>query len=153
FEQKMDEWGVDAFVTGSQKALMLPPGLGVVALSARGLDAAKKNRTPKFYLDLVKELKTQRDEHTTAFTPADALIFGLNKALELLHRETLPLVFARHRVMAEATREGGLALGLELIAPEAPAPGVTGLIAPHGIDTGKVVKFMREVLGVAVQGG
>ncbi|HKF28885.1 MAG TPA: alanine--glyoxylate aminotransferase family protein [Candidatus Binataceae bacterium] len=153
FEQRMDEWGVDALVTGSQKALMLPPGLGLVALSERGLEVAKKNRTPKFYLDLVKELKTQHDEHTTAFTPAVSLIFGLNKSLELLHRETLPRVFARHQVMAEATREGGMALGLELIAPGAPAPGVTGLIAPPGIDTGKIVKFMRDSLGVVVQGG
>jgi aspartate aminotransferase-like enzyme len=153
FEQKMDEWGVDAFVTGSQKALMLPPGLGLVALSDRGLEAAKKNRTPKFYLDLLKELKSQRDDHTTAFTPTVSLIFGLNKSLELLHHETLPCVFARHRVMAEATREGGQALGLKLIAPDTPAPGVTGLIAPEGIDTGKIVKYMRDTLGVAVQGG
>jgi aspartate aminotransferase-like enzyme len=153
FEQKMDEWGVDAFVTGSQKALMLPPGLGLVALSDRGLEAAKKNRTPKFYLDLLKELKSQRDEHTTAFTPTVSLIFGLNKSLELLHHETLPRVFARHQVMAEATREGGRALGLKLIAPDTPAPGVTGLIAPEGIDTGKIVKYMRDTLGVAVQGG
>ena len=70
FEQKMDEWGVDAFVTGSQKALMLPPGLGLVALSERALDAAKQNRTPRFYFDLLKELKAQRDEHTTAWTAA-----------------------------------------------------------------------------------
>ncbi len=153
FEQKMDEWGVDAFVTGSQKALMLPPGLGVVALSDRGLEAAKKNKAPKFYFDLMKELKSQRDEHTTAFTPVVSLIFGLNKSLELLHNETLPRVFARHQVMAESTREAGLALGLKLIAPDNPAPGVTGLIAPDGIDTGKIVKYMRDTLGVAIQGG
>jgi len=153
FEQKMDEWGVDAFITGSQKALMLPPGLGMVALSERGLEAAKNSKTPKFYLDLMKELKAQRDEHTTAFTPAVSLIFGLNKSLELIHNETLPRVFARHQLMAEATRDGGLALGLKLIAPDTPAPGVTGLLAPDGYDTGKIVKYMRDTLGVAVQGG
>jgi aspartate aminotransferase-like enzyme len=153
FEQKMDAWGVDAFVTGSQKALMLPPGLGVVALSARALEVAKKNKTPKFYFDLLKELKAQRDDHTTAFTPAVSLIFGLNKSLELIHTETLPRVFARHEAMAVATREAGQALGLGLIAPENPAPGVTGLLAPQGLDTGKVVKYMRDTLGVAVQGG
>ncbi len=153
FEQKMDEWGVDAFITGSQKALMLPPGLGMVALSERGLEAAKNSKTPKFYLDLMKELKAQRDEHTTAFTPAVSLIFGLNKSLELIHNETLPRVFARHQLMAEATRDGGLALGLKLIAPDTPAPGVTGLLAPDGYDTGKIVKYMRDTLGVSVQGG
>jgi aspartate aminotransferase-like enzyme len=153
FEQKMDEWGVDAFVTGSQKALMLPPGLGVVALSERALETAKKNKTPKFYFDLLKELKAQRDEHTTAFTPAVTLVVGLNKSLEMIHAETLPRVFARHEAMASATREAGQALGLGLIAPDNPAPGVTGLLAPQGMDTGKVVKYMRDTLGVAVQGG
>jgi aspartate aminotransferase-like enzyme len=153
FEQKMDEWGVDAYVTGSQKALMLPPGLGVVVLSERALETAKQNKTPKFYFDLLKELKAQRDEHTTAFTPAVSLILGLNKSLEMIHAETLPRVFARHEAMAAATREAGQALGLGLIAPDNPAPGVTGLLAPQGLDTGKVVKYMRDTLGVAVQGG
>src|SRR6202050_2053659 len=153
FEQKMDAWGVDAFVTGSQKALMLPPGLGMVALSARAIDVAKTNKTPRFYFDLLKELKAQRDEHTTAWTAAVSLIFGLNKSLELIHAEGLPQVYARHALMAEATREAGLALGLNLIAPENPAPSVTGLLAPDGIDTGKVVKHMRDQLGVSIQGG
>jgi serine---pyruvate transaminase len=154
FEQKMDEWGVDAFVTGSQKALMLPPGLGAVAMSPRALDTAKaNNKTPRFYLDLLKELKAQRDEHTTAWTAPVSLVFGLNKSLELIHAETLPRVYARHQVMAEATREAGTALGLRLIAPDSPAPGVTGILVPDGIDGGKVVKFMRDTLGVGVQGG
>ena len=153
FEQKMDEWGVDAFVTGSQKALMLPPGLGVVALSQRALETAKTNKTPRFYFDLLKELKAQRDEHTTAWTAPVSLVFGLNKSLELIHEETLPRVYARHQVMAEATREAGKALGLRLIAPDNPAPGVTGILVPDGIDGGKVVKFMRDTLGVGVQGG
>jgi aspartate aminotransferase-like enzyme len=153
FEQKMDEWGVDAYVTGSQKALMLPPGLGAVALSERALETAKDNKTPKFYFDLLKELKAQRDDHTTAFTPAVSLIVGLNKSLEMIHAETLPRVFARHEAMASATREAGQALGLGLIAPDNPAPGVTGLLAPQGLDTGRVVKYMRDTLGVAVQGG
>jgi serine---pyruvate transaminase len=153
FEQKMDEWGVDAFVTGSQKALMLPPGLGLVALSEGALDAAKQNRTPRFYFDLLKELKAQREEHTTAWTAAVSLVFGLNKTLELIHNETLPRVYARHQVMAEATREAAKALGLRLIAPDNPAPGVTGILAPDGVDGGKVVKFMRDTLGVGVQGG
>jgi len=153
FEQKMDEWGVDAFVTGSQKALMLPPGLGAVAMSQRALDTAKSNKTPRFYFDLLKELKAQRDEHTTAWTAPVSLVFGLNKSLELIHAETLPRVYARHQVMAEATREAGKVLGLRLIAPDNPAPGVTGILVPDGIDGGKVVKFMRDTLGVGVQGG
>ncbi|MGA6974716.1 MAG: alanine--glyoxylate aminotransferase family protein [Candidatus Binatus sp.] len=153
FEQKMDEWGVDAFVTGSQKALMLPPGLGMVALSARAIDVAQKNKTPRFYFDLLKELKAQRDEHTTAWTAAVSLIFGLNKSLELIHAEGLPQVYARHALMAEATREAAAALGLRLIAPDNPAPGVTGILVPEGLDGGKLVKYLRDNLGVSIQGG
>lgn len=153
FEQKMDEWGVDAYLTGSQKALMLPPGLAMIALSERALERAARNRTPRFYFDLNRELKAQRDEHTTAWTPAVSLMFGLNKSLELIHGETLARVYERHRVMAEATRAAAPALGLRLIAPAAPAPGVTGLLVPGGIDSGKLVRMMREDLGVSVQGG
>jgi aspartate aminotransferase-like enzyme len=153
FEQKMDEWGVDAFVTGSQKALMLPPGLGMVALSGRALEVAKTVKTPRFYFDLLKELKAQRDEHTTAWTATVSLIFGLNKSLEMIHAETLPHVYARHALMAEATREAALALGLKLIAPDNPAPGVTGILVPEGLDGGKLVKFLRDSLRVSIQGG
>jgi serine---pyruvate transaminase len=153
FEQKMDEWGVDAFVTGSQKALMLPPGLGMVALSARAIDVAKKIKTPRFYFDLPKELKAQREEHTTAWTAAVSLIFGLNKSLEMIHGESLPRVYARHALMAESTREAALALGLKLLSPDNPAPGVTGILVPDGLDGGKLVKFLRDNLSVSIQGG
>ncbi len=152
-EQRMDEWGVDALVTGSQKALMLPPGLAMIALSPRAWERAKKNPTARFYFDLNRELKAQRDGHTTAYTAAVSLVFGLNKALELIHAEGLERVYARHALMAESVRAAGAALGLRLVAPENPAPGVTGLLAPDGIDTGKVVKYMRDTLGVSIQGG
>jgi aspartate aminotransferase-like enzyme len=153
FEQRMDGWGVDAFVTGSQKALMLPPGLGMVALSPRAIDVAKTNKTPRFYFDLLKELRAQRDEHTTAWTASVSLIFGLNKSLELIHAEGLPQVYARHALMAEATRDAAAALGLKLLSPDNPAPGVTGILIPDGLDGGKLVKFLRDNLGVSVQGG
>jgi aspartate aminotransferase-like enzyme len=153
FVQKMDEWGIDALVTGSQKALMLPPGLGLIALSERAWERARANRTPRYYFDLNRELKAQRDEHTTAYTPTVSLIFGLSKSLELIHAETLPRVFARHELMAEATRAAGAALGLRLLAPDNPAPSVTGLLTPEGLDGSKLVRMMRDELGVTVQGG
>jgi aspartate aminotransferase-like enzyme len=153
FEQKMDEWGVDALVTGSQKALMLPPGLGVVALSSRAWERAAKNRAPRYYFDLNRELKAQRDDRTTAYTPAISLIFGLNKSLEMIHAETLPAVFARHRLMARAARAAADALGLKLLAPENPAPGVTGIMVPDRIDGSRLVRYMRDILGVTIQGG
>jgi len=153
FEQKMDEWGIDALVTGSQKALMLPPGLAMIALSPRAWERVQKNKAPRFYFDLNRELKAQRDEHTTAWTAAVSLVLGLNKSLEMILAEGLERVYARHALMAQATRDAAQALGLKLIAPDNPAPSVTGILAPDGIDTGKVVKFMRDELGVSVQGG
>jgi aspartate aminotransferase-like enzyme len=153
FEQRMDEWGIDALVTGSQKALMLPPGLGMIALSERALQRAETIRTPRYYFDLMRELKAQRDDHTAAYTPAVSLIFGLNKSLEMIHAETLPRVFARHAAMARGARAAGAALGLALIALDNPAPGVTGLLTPPGIDGGKLVRVMREDFGVSIQGG
>jgi aspartate aminotransferase-like enzyme len=152
FEQKMDEWGVDALVTGSQKALMLPPGLAVIALSDQALARARECRARRYYFDLLRELKAQRDEHTAAYTPAVALVSGLNKALELIHAETLPRVFARQLLMAEATRASAPMLGLRIF-PDHPAPGVTAMVTPDGIDSGKVVRFMRDELGVSIQGG
>jgi aspartate aminotransferase-like enzyme len=80
------------------------------------------------------------------------LVFGLNKALELIHAETLPRVFGRQRLMAEATRAGALALSLRLL-PDNPAPGVTAILTPEGIDSGKIVRHMRDELGVSIQGG
>jgi aspartate aminotransferase-like enzyme len=152
FEQKMDSWGVDVLVTGSQKALMLPPGLAMVALSEWALARARECRGRRFYFDLLRELKSQRDEHTTAYTPAVSLVFGLNKALEMIHAETLPQVFARVRLMAEATRAAARALGLDIL-PDNPAPGLTAILTPEGIDTGQLVRYMRDELGVWVQGG
>lgn len=152
FEQRMDEWGVDALVTGSQKALMLPPGLAMIALSPRAWERAEKNRAPRFYFDLKRELKAQRDEHTTAWTAGVSLVFGLSKALEIIHSEGLERVFARQRLMAEATRAAAVALGLGLIS-SSPAPGVTGILTPPGLDGSKLVKYLRNELGVSLQGG
>jgi serine---pyruvate transaminase len=153
FEQEMDSWGIDALITGSQKALMLPPGLGIIALSPRAWARAAKSDSPRFYFDLNRELKAQRDEHTTAYTPAISLVFGLNKSLEMIHAETLPVAFSRHRLMARATRAAAAALGLTLLAAENPAPGVTGIMVPDRIDGSRLVRYMRDVIGVTVQGG
>jgi serine---pyruvate transaminase len=153
FAQKMDEWGIDALVTGSQKALMVPPGLAMIALSERAWERARTIRSRGFYFDLERELKSQRDDHLTAYTPAVSLVFALSKALEQIHAETLPRVFARHALMAQATRAAGAVLGLRLLAPDHPAPGVTGLLVPEGLDGSKLVRIMRDELGVTVQGG
>jgi aspartate aminotransferase-like enzyme len=152
FEQKMDQWGVDALLTGSQKALMLPPGLAMIALSEPALARARQKRARCYYFDLLRELKAQHDEHTTAYTAAVALVFGLAKALDLIHAETLPRVFARQLLMAQAVRAAALALDLRIF-PDHPAPGVSAILTPDGIDSAKVVRYLRDELGVSTQGG
>ncbi len=90
FDQKMDEWGVDAYLTGSQKALMLPPGLAMIALSDRALDRAKR-RAPRVTTSTCHANSRRSATITlTAWTPAVSLIFGLAKSLEMIHAETLP---------------------------------------------------------------
>ena len=99
----MDEWGIDVLVTGSQKALMLPPGLGFIALSDRAWEKTKKAKLPRFYFDLNLERKNQQ-KGSGAFTPAVSLIFGVRASLHMLEREGLENVYARHARLCKATR-------------------------------------------------
>jgi aspartate aminotransferase-like enzyme len=147
----MDRLGIDVLITGSQKALMLPPGLGFIALSERAWRATAGARCPRFYFDLPRERANQAKE-TTAWTPAISLIFGLQAALEIMLGEGLPAIFARHELLARATRAGVKALGLELVAPGAPSPATTGVYLPAGV-SGKVVGYLRDQIGVTFAGG
>jgi aspartate aminotransferase-like enzyme len=148
----MDEWGIDALVTGSQKALMLPPGLGFVALSDRAWARVDKTRSPRFYFDLKLERKNQQ-KGSTAFTPAVSLVFGLRAALKLMQQEGLERVYARHDRMARATRAAATALGLKLLAPENPSPAATGIILPEGLNGDKLLDYLRERMGLTMAEG
>jgi aspartate aminotransferase-like enzyme len=152
YDLPMDRWGVDVLVTGSQKALMLPPGLAFLALSERAWRRADQPHLPAFYFDLKRERKNQA-ENTTAYTPAVSLVFGLHAVLGMLEREGYAEVFARHSRLAAATRAAGEALGLRLLAPRAPSPAATGLFLPAGIDGGKLTKYLRDKVGVSFAGG
>ena len=102
----MDEWGIDVLVTGSQKALMLPPGLGFIALSDRAWEKTKKAKLPRFYFDLNLERKNQQ-KGSGAFTPAVSLIFGARASIKMLEREGLENVYARHaRLVPRHSRRG-----------------------------------------------
>lgn len=147
----MDALGVDVLITGSQKALMLPPGLAFLALSERAWRAAAVARTPRFYFDLQRERDNQA-KHTTAWTPAISLISGTQMALKLLFDEGLESVFARHERLARATRAAAQALGLALVAPEHPSPATTGIYLPDGVP-GKLVGYLRDKVGVTFAGG
>ena len=151
-DMPMDEWGIDVLLTGSQKALMLPPGLAMIALSEKAWEKNKTAKLPRFYFDLAKE-KTNVAKDTSAYTPAVSLIFGLRKVLEIMLDEGLDNVYNRHDVLARATRAGGQAIGLKLLAPNAPANSATGLFTPDGVDGAKLVKDLRDNYGVTVAGG
>ena len=148
----VDEWDIDVLVTGSQKALMLPPGLGFVALSDRAWEKTKKAKLPRFYFDLNLERKNQA-KGSGAFTPAVSLIFGLRASLNMLQREGLDQVYARHARMCRATRSAAAALGLKLLAPENPSPAATGIYLPDGIDADRVLDYLREQMQITLAEG
>ena len=108
-ECRTDEWGIDLLCVGSQKALMLPPGLAFVAVSPKAWAKIEACRAPAFYFDLKRERKNQA-ENTTAYTPAVSLVFGLHAVLGMLEHEGYAAVFARHARLAAATRAAGEAL-------------------------------------------
>lgn len=148
----VDEWGIDVLVTGSQKALMLPPGLGFIALSDRAWEKTKKAKLPRFYFDLNLERKNQQ-KGSGAFTPAVSLIFGVRASLHMVEREGLDNVYARHARMSRATRAAALALGLKLLAPDSPSPAATGIFLPQGIDADRVLEYLRDHMGVVLAEG
>jgi aspartate aminotransferase-like enzyme len=148
----VDEWGIDVLVTGSQKALMLPPGLGFISLSDRAWDRTKKAKLPRFYFDLNLERKNQQ-KGSGAFTPAVSLIFGLRASLNMMEREGLDKVYARHARLCRATRAAATALGLKLLAPDSPSPAATGLYLPEGIDADRVLEYLRDHMNVTLAEG
>jgi aspartate aminotransferase-like enzyme len=147
-----DEWGVDVLVTGSQKALMLPPGLGFIALSDRAWEKTRKAKLPRFYFDLNLERKNQA-QGSGAFTPAVSLIFGLRASLNMMEREGLDRVYARHARMSRATRAAATALGLKLLAPHSPSPAATGVFLPGRIDADQVLDYLRDRMNVTLAEG
>lgn len=152
FDLPMDDWGIDVLVSGSQKAFMLPPGLAFVALSEKAWKFQETAKCPKFYFDFKKERKNLKD-NTTAYTPAVSLITGLLDVLKGIKADGIDNVFARHDRLARATRAACVAMGLKLLAPESPSNAATGAFVPEGVDGGKLVKYLRDEMGVTLAGG
>lgn len=152
FDLPMDAAGFDVLLTGSQKALMLPPGQAYIALSDKGWARTESADLPRFYCDLKREKKAQAGGET-AWTPAITLTVGLAEALRMIKEEGLQQCFARHARLAEATRRAFVALGCALFAPDAPSPTVTAVRGPDGLDTGRLVKQLRDRYGVSIMGG
>lgn len=153
FDLPMDDWGIDVLMTGSQKAMMIPPGMAFIALSDRAWKRADESKLPKFYLNLKKE----RDAHLknqTAWTPATSLVMGLHEALRMMKEEGLQNIFRRHSLLAASTRAGVEALGLEVLAKDSPSNAVTAVKVPTTIKEGKKIpKLMRDKYGVVIAGG
>ena len=148
-----DGWGVDVVVTGSQKALMLPPGLAFIAFSPKAQEAAKDNQNPKFYFSLAA-VKKALAEWNTAYTPAVSLFFGLEASLDLILEEGLDKVIKRHKLLARACREGVKALGLKLLpAEENASDTVTAVAGDDRYEPEQLRKVLRTKYGVTFAGG
>lgn len=152
FNIPMDEWGLDVVVSGSQKALMLPPGLSFATLSDKAWKFVEKSNLPKYYFDFKKELKNTK-KNQSSYTPAISLFVGLREALSMIRKEGLEAVFQRHEKLAEATRRAVKALGLELYAPDFPSNALTAVKFPEGIDGEKLKDLFFEKFGITVAEG
>jgi len=147
----MDEWGLDVVVAGSQKAMMLPPGMAFAALSPKAWEMTKTSTCPKYYFDFAKQLKSQA-KNQTAYTSAVTLTIGLMQVLNWFREQGLERIFARNAKMARACRAAVAAMGMELFSKEYPSDVLTAVQAPAGIDGQKVVAKMREK-GIWIAGG
>jgi aspartate aminotransferase-like enzyme len=152
FDIKTDAWGLDVVITGSQKALMLPPGLAFVSVSDKAWALADKAKNAAFYFNFKKERENQV-KNQTAFTPTVSLIIGLQEVMKMLKAEGLEKIFARQGQLARAMRDGMQAAGLALFPKESPSDALTAISAPDGIDGQAVYKNLRVQYGITAAGG
>jgi aspartate aminotransferase-like enzyme len=151
-ECQTDDWNIDICVTGSQKALMLPPGLAFASVSDKAWKMIEANTAARtFYFDL-KKYKAKLQESDTPFTPAHTLVRALRTSLKLIRAEGIEKVWARHARAAAAARAGMQALGLELFAKQ-PADGLTVAKAPPGIDSTTILSKMEKQYGMKLANG
>ncbi|MEA3305451.1 MAG: alanine--glyoxylate aminotransferase family protein [Candidatus Omnitrophota bacterium] len=146
-----DEWNVDIVCCGSQKGMMLPPGLAFLSVSKKAMGMILKSNLPKYYFD-VKAYKKSLDKNDVPWTPAIGMVRGLCKAIEIVKSEGIDKVLERHARLANASREAVKALGLELFS-SSPTNAVTAVKAPSGIDGQLLIKTLRNKYGVTIAGG
>jgi aspartate aminotransferase-like enzyme len=148
-----DGWELDVVVSGSQKALMCPPGLAFVSVSAAALGAASRATSPRYVLDW-ERTRTAQAKLDAPFTPAVSIVRALDVALGLLLDEGLEAAFDRHARLGRACREGAKAMGLELFSPdEERSAVVTAIRAPDGVDATEVVSALRDRFGITIANG
>jgi len=150
---QVDNWGCDVVATGSQKGWMVPPALAMVSLSERAWRAQAEAKMPRFYWDF-KAAREFLEKGQTPWTPAVSVFFALDVALDMLDKEGLQNIFARHARLGQKARDGVKSLGLELFADEKVASNtVTAVKVPEGVDGKKLVELMRDVHNVELSGG
>lgn len=149
-----DAWGVDVTVSGSQKGLMLPPGLSFNAVSEKALAASKANKMPRSYWDWSEQIAANKSG-SWPYTPATNLLYGLKEAIAMLHEEGLENVFARHRRHAAATRAAVRAWGLDVLCrnPEEYSPVVTAVLMPEGHDADRFRQVVLDHLDMSLGTG
>jgi aspartate aminotransferase-like enzyme len=148
----MDAWGIDVIGSGSQKGYMMPPGLSFVAMSAKAWSAYERSDLPKFYLDLGKYRKSAKAD-SNPFTPAINLYFALEAALEMMQKEGLQAIFARHARHQRATTAAMKAIGLPLYAAEGHGSPAITAVAPEGIDAEALRKEVKNRFDILLAGG
>lgn len=148
---RQDEWGVDVVVSGSQKGFMLPPGLAFLSVSPKAQALIPSSKIPKFYFHLGKAIKAL-DQHDSPYTPAVSLVRGLDAALDLLLAEGIENVWNRHAQVAAWVRGEMGKLGLEIFA-QSPSSALTSVVMPSGIDSGTLIKHMRDQFNVIAANG
>lgn len=148
----LDDWGLDCLLTGSQKGLMLPPGLALLALSERAWKKAESVTPGCFYFNVLKE-RAQLEKGQTLFTSPVGLIMGLDESLDMLLENGLEAVYAKQWALTMLTRAGARAMGLELFAPKDFAWGITSVLLPQGLDGAQVLRLAMEKHGVCMAGG
>lgn len=151
-ETKMDEWGIDVMVTGSQKAFMLPAGLTFVAASEKAWKVIEENDQPRFYLSL-KKYRDNLLKDTTPFTPALSLLFGLEQVLSLLEAEGLNNVYSRHALMKDMTRAAFKALGIPLLTSDEDASPTVTAVQPEDFDAEEFRKILKKEFAISIAGG
>jgi len=150
-ELRFDDWAIDVCVTGSQKGLMIPPGLAFVAVSARAIQAIESSTMPRFYFDLRRALKSHQ-ANDTPWTPAVSLVVGVDAALEMIRQEGIENVWKRHQRLSEGLRAGVSALGMKLFS-SSPSYAVTPVWVPEGIDWKSFNTSMKIDNGITIAGG
>ncbi|MBQ7457386.1 MAG: alanine--glyoxylate aminotransferase family protein [Desulfovibrio sp.] len=148
----MDAWGIDCLLTGSQKGLMLPPGLALIALSQRAWSAANLLEPTNFYFNLRAERKKLASFETHFTTPVNLLV-GLDESLALLEEIGYERIYAKQWALTQLTRTGARAMGLSLFARDHYTWGVTSIQLPEGVDASVVLAYAKEAFGVTMAGG